>query len=49
MNRTHCGEVVGLRHGEIQGLLWENFRNGEMYVSRSIWNGHITEPKTRKV
>jgi integrase len=39
---------MGLRHGEIQGLLWENYRNGEMYVSRSIWNGHVTEPKTRK-
>src|SRR5215469_1029797 len=35
---------MGLRHGEIQGLLWENFREGEMYVSRSIWNGHITAP-----
>src|SRR5262249_9468994 len=39
---------MGLRHGEIQGLLWENYRNGELYVSRSIWNGHISEPKTRK-
>jgi integrase len=39
---------MGLRHGEIQGLLWDNYRDGEMYVSRSIWNGRITEPKTRK-
>jgi integrase len=39
---------MGLRHGEIQGLLWENYRGGEMHISRSIWNGHITEPKTRK-
>jgi len=39
---------MGLRHGEIQGLLWENCRDGEMFVSRSIWNGRITEPKTRK-
>jgi hypothetical protein len=23
---------VGLRHGEIQGLLWENYRDGEIYV-----------------
>ena len=36
---------MGLRHGEIQGLLWENYRDGEMYVSRSIWNGHVTAPK----
>ncbi len=39
---------MGLRHGEIQGLLWENFHDGEMYVSRSIWNGHVTAPKTHK-
>jgi hypothetical protein len=31
--------LMGLRRGEIQGLLWENYRDGEMYVSRSIWNG----------
>jgi integrase len=39
---------MGLRHGEIQGLLWENYRDGEMYVSRSIWNGRASDPKTRK-
>jgi integrase len=39
---------MGLRYGEIRGLLWENYRNGEMYVSRSIWNGRVTDPKTRK-
>jgi integrase len=39
---------MGLRHGEIQGLLWENFHHREMYISRSIWNGHVTAPKTRK-
>ena len=39
---------AGLRHGEVQGLVWENYRNGEIFVSRSIWNGRITPPKTRK-
>ena len=39
---------MGLRHGEIQGLLWENYREGELFVSRSIWNGRISDPKTRK-
>ena len=39
---------MGLRHGEIQGLLWENYRDREIYVSRSIWNGRATDPKTRK-
>src|SRR5205823_11759344 len=39
---------MGLRHGEIQGLLWENYHDGEMFVSRSIWNGRVSDPKTRK-
>ena len=39
---------MGLRHGEIQGLLWEHYRDGELYVSRSIWNGRVSDPKTRK-
>lgn len=39
---------MGLRHGEIQGLLWENYRDGELFVSRSIWNGRVSDPKTRK-
>jgi integrase len=39
---------MGLRHGEIQGLLWENYHDREIYVSRSIWNGRVSDPKTRK-
>src|SRR5271165_6743008 len=39
---------MGLRHGEIRGLQWENYQNEEMQVSRSIWNGRVTDPKTRK-
>jgi integrase len=39
---------AGLRHGEIEGLLWENYRDGELFVSRSIWNGMANDPKTRK-
>jgi len=39
---------MGLRHGEIRGLLWENYHGGEMHVSRSIWNGRVSPPKTRK-
>ena len=39
---------MGLRYGEIQGLLWENYRNNELFVSRSIWNGRVSDPKTRK-
>ena len=39
---------TGLRHGEIQGLQWEDYNNGQLQVSRSIWNGRVTAPKTRK-
>lgn len=39
---------TGLRIGEIEGLKWEDYRDGEIHVSRSIWNGHETDPKTRK-
>jgi len=28
--------------------LWENYRERELYVSRSIWNGRVSDPKTRK-
>ena len=46
--RFAVAAFMGLRHGEIQGLLWENYRDGEIYVSRSIWNGRVNDPKTRK-
>lgn len=39
---------MGLRHGEIQGLVWENYHDGELFISRSIWNGRVSDPKTRK-
>lgn len=39
---------TGARRGEIRGLLWENYRDGEIQVTRSIWRGHVTEPKTRR-
>lgn len=39
---------MGLRCGETQGLLWENYANGEIRIERSIWNGRVTAPKTRK-
>jgi integrase len=39
---------AGLRFGELQGLNWEDYREGALWVSRSVWNGHENEPKTRK-
>ena len=39
---------TGARRGEIRGLMWENYKNGEIQITRSIWKGHVTAPKTRK-
>jgi hypothetical protein len=39
---------AGLRRGEIEGLEWTDYRNGFLWVNRSIWNGHSEEPKTEK-
>lgn len=37
---------TGLRVSEIKGLRWEDFRGNELYVERSVWNGHISDAKT---
>ncbi|HVB87405.1 MAG TPA: site-specific integrase [Candidatus Dormibacteraeota bacterium] len=39
---------MGLRCGEIEGLLWENYAKEEMSITRSVWHGHVNAPKTRK-
>jgi len=39
---------TGLRVGEIEGLDWDGYHDGEINVVRSIWNGLATDPKTRK-
>jgi integrase len=39
---------TGARRGEIRGLMWENYHDSEIQITRSIWRGHISEPKTRK-
>ncbi len=38
---------TGLRKGELRGLRWENFTGDEMQVTHSVWNRHISDPKTR--
>lgn len=37
---------TGLRRGELQGLRWEDYADGEIRVSRAIWEGHVNDPKT---
>src|SRR5208337_1579695 len=39
---------TGLRRGEVEGLRWEDYHDGELHVSRSMWNGQPVEPKTAK-
>jgi integrase len=37
---------AGLREGEIEGLEWEDYTGSELCIRRSIWEGHVTTPKT---
>lgn len=37
---------TGLRRSELQGLRWEDYQDGEIRVSRAIWEGHVNDPKT---
>jgi integrase len=39
---------AGLRKGEIEGLDWSDYRDGSLWVSRSIWNGRELPTKTKK-
>jgi integrase len=45
---------AGLRLGEIQGLDWADWREdadsqfGALHISRSVWNGHVGVPKSKK-
>jgi len=38
---------TGLRKGEVRGMRWENLHDDEMQVTHSVWNRHISDPKTR--
>lgn len=39
---------AGLRRGEIEGLQWGDYCDGELHICRSIWNGEAVTPKTAK-
>jgi integrase len=41
---------TGVRRGELAGLLWENFdpKKGSIRITQSVWEGHVTRPKTKK-
>lgn len=39
---------TGLRRSELQGLRWEDYTDGQICVSRAIWEGTVSAPKTRR-
>ncbi|MGI9102522.1 MAG: tyrosine-type recombinase/integrase [Terriglobales bacterium] len=39
---------TGLRRSELQGLEWSDYAGEELRVTRAIWNGVVSDPKTRK-
>lgn len=39
---------TGARRGEVSGLFWENYREDAINITRSMWHGRMSEPKTRK-
>jgi integrase len=39
---------TGARRGELRGMLWENYKKGEILIAQSVWQTHITEPKSPK-
>ncbi len=38
--------LTGLRKSEIAALRWEDFRDDELHVQRSVWRGHVSDTKT---
>jgi hypothetical protein len=39
---------TGLRKSEICGLLWEDLRQGALWVTQSVWDRFASEPKTER-
>lgn len=40
--------LSGLRKSELLGLCWQDFDGNQLTVRRSVWNGTVNEPKTRR-
>lgn len=39
---------TGARRGEIRAMAWENYDGAQLLIAQSNWQGHITDPKTKK-
>jgi hypothetical protein len=37
-----------MRKGEIRGFFWENYHDDAIWVTQSVWERFVTEPKTHK-
>lgn len=37
---------TGLRLSEMKGLRWEDYREEELHISRSVWRGQVSDTKT---
>ena len=37
-----------MRKGELRGFSWENYRQGAIWVTQSVWESIVDEPKTQK-
>ena len=42
----YVAAYTGLDKGEIEGLCWEDFKDGDLYVTRKVWCGEVKDPKT---
>ena len=40
---------TGACRGELRGMYWENYKDGELLIARSIWNGITTDPKSKLI
>jgi integrase len=39
---------TGMRKGEIRGFVWENYHDDAIWVTQSVWERFVTEPKTQQ-
>ena len=38
---------AGVPEGELRGLLWENYDGKQLSITRSVWRGHVLNPRTK--
>jgi integrase len=43
-----AASYTGVRRGELRGMYWESYTGSEIMIARSVWQQHVTEPKSAK-